>query len=196
MMISKPRLIPSAACLFAIAISSALFADSPATLPWNGGAHLSPESLKIHYVRSALKKLDFEITEGARATHDKQVVLERPSRCAMEANIVRVGLPANPFAIRILECEVEYNSEVTDPEENSTFKVSVGLIYTQIDGGTSGNILGRKTIHQHQGQLSKYGVGITQPGRYRVTAFVLGQEIKDGPWYLLDNFHGLVNVEK
>jgi len=203
-MISKPYLIPSTVCLFALAISTALSAASPAKLPGNGESHLSPENLKIHYVRSALRKLDFEIANSDGASDSKQVVSEVPSGSAIEANIVRVGLAANPaanpIASRCLVCQVEYKSEIPESEEDSTLKVYVGMIYTPTNGGESGKMVGGATIHRYQGQplksTTQHGTGLSKPGRYNVTAVVLGQEFKDGPWSLLDSFHGLVHAGK
>lgn len=202
-MISKLCLIPSAACLFALAISPALFGASPAKLPWNDQSHLNPDRLKVHYVRSALRKLDFEVTEADRASHDKQVVSDVPSGSAIEANIVRVGPAANPAANPIashcLGCQVEYNSEIPESEEDSTHKVYVGMIYTPTNGGESGKMVGGATIHRYQGQplksTTQHGTGLSKPGRYNVTAVVLGQEFKGGPWYLLDSYHDVIKIE-
>ena len=151
---SKLNLILSAACLVATLISSALFADSPAKLPWNGDSHLSAEKLKIHHARAAVKKLESLIAVAGGGSQEKPIVLETSKKANLDAKILRVSSKAvdPPIANRMLECEVEI--DLDSIKENATVSFLIGMVISPTDGEDGRTTVGGTTLTNHNGHCA------------------------------------------
>ncbi len=157
------------------------------------------DQTKLLAVQSLLKRFELEIKNPEQAATDKHVCLGPPQKTKMRGKIVGVRTKPSTYGTSLLEFESTWNRACPATSDEWELPAFQGLVWTHAESGKTGILMGKPVIRGQKQQpalpSSTSGTDLPNSGTYKVTAVTLGQECANGPWYLLDSYVGVIDVD-